>query len=70
MNMCNKPIVGNIGHFDDVVDMAGHARLDGMVVDVIRPRIDRFPFSGGYGVIVLASWRPLNLGCAGISWPP
>merc|ERR1719326_229397 len=51
--MKNNAIMGNIGHFDNEIDMAG---LEGMA--------DRFVFPDGHGVIVLAAGRLLNLGCA------
>jgi len=62
--MKNNAIVGNIGHFDNEIDMAGLEGLEGMKVDNIKPQVDRFVFPDGHGVIVLASGRLLNLGCA------
>jgi adenosylhomocysteinase len=62
--MKNNAIVGNIGHFDNEIDMAGLEGLDGMKVENIKPQVDRFVFPDGHGVIVLASGRLLNLGCA------
>jgi len=62
--MKNNAIVGNIGHFDNEIDMAGLEKLAGMVVENIKPQVDRFVFPDGHGVIVLASGRLLNLGCA------
>merc|ERR1712160_14527 len=62
--MKNNAIVGNIGHFDNEIDMAGLENLPGMKVDNIKPQVDRFVFPDGHGVIVLASGRLLNLGCA------
>merc|ERR1740139_968916 len=62
--MKNNAIVGNIGHFDNEIDMAGLENLAGMKVDNIKPQVDRFVFPDGHGVIVLASGRLLNLGCA------
>jgi len=62
--MKNNAIVGNIGHFDNEIDMAGLEGLEGMKVENIKPQVDRFEFPDGHGVIVLASGRLLNLGCA------
>jgi adenosylhomocysteinase len=62
--MKNNAIVGNIGHFDNEIDMAGLEKFPGMVVENIKPQVDRFVFPDGHGVIVLASGRLLNLGCA------
>jgi len=62
--MKNNAIVGNIGHFDNEIDMAGLEKLEGMKVENIKPQVDRFVFPDGHGVIVLASGRLLNLGCA------
>merc|ERR1712238_624990 len=62
--MKNNAIVGNIGHFDNEIDMAGVENFPGIVVENIKPQVDRFVFPGGHGVIVLASGRLLNLGCA------
>merc|ERR1712010_147206 len=62
--MKNNAIVGNIGHFDNEIDMAGLEGLAGVTVENIKPQVDRFVFPDGHGVIVLASGRLLNLGCA------
>merc|ERR1712029_230675 len=56
--------VGNIGHFDNEIDMAGLEGFPGIKVENIKPQVDRFVFPDGHGVIVLASGRLLNLGCA------
>merc|ERR1712024_168483 len=63
-NMKNNAIVGNIGHFDNEIDMAGLEGFPGIKVENIKPQVDRFVFPDGHGVIVLASGRLLNLGCA------
>merc|ERR1712048_32259 len=63
-NMKNNAIVGNIGHFDNEIDMAGLEGFAGIKVEDIKPQVDRFVFPDGHGVIVLASGRLLNLGCA------
>merc|ERR1711972_1275951 len=62
--MKNNAIVGNIGHFDNDIDMAGVEKFEGIQVETIKPQVDRFVFPDGHGVIVLASGRLLNLGCA------
>merc|ERR1712184_118029 len=62
--MKNNAIVGNIGHFDNEIDMNGLEKTEGIKVENIKPQVDRFVFPDGHGVIVLASGRLLNLGCA------
>jgi len=62
--MKNNAIVGNIGHFDNEIDMAGLEGAEGIKIENIKPQVDRFAFPSGNGVIVLASGRLLNLGCA------
>jgi len=62
--MKNNAIVGNIGHFDNEIDMAGLEGFPGIKCENIKPQVDRFEFPDGHGVIVLASGRLLNLGCA------
>lgn len=60
--MKNNAIVGNIGHFDNEIDMAGLMKIT--KCENIKPQVDRFVFEDGHGVIVLAQGRLLNLGCA------
>merc|ERR1712227_231443 len=62
--MKNNAIVGNIGHFDNEIQMAELEGFPGIKVENIKPQVDRFEFPDGHGVIVLASGRLLNLGCA------
>merc|ERR1712070_960158 len=62
--MKNNAIVGNIGHFDNEIDMAGLESYPGIKRITIKPQCDRFVFPDGHGVIVLAEGRLLNLGCA------
>jgi adenosylhomocysteinase len=62
--MKNNAIVGNIGHFDNEIDMAGLEGSEGIKIENIKPQVDRFVFPNGNGIIVLASGRLLNLGCA------
>merc|ERR1711874_635060 len=52
--MKNNAIVGNIGHFDNEIDMAGLEGLTGIKVENIKPQVDRYEFPDGHGVIVLA----------------
>merc|ERR1712125_52151 len=63
-SMKNNAIIGNIGHFDNEIDMAGLENFPGIKVENIKPQVDRSVFPDGHGVIVLASGRLLNLGCA------
>jgi adenosylhomocysteinase len=60
--MKNNAIVGNIGHFDNEIDMAGLEK--GTKRMNIKPQCDRYEFPDGHGVIILAEGRLLNLGCA------
>merc|ERR1712238_482072 len=60
--MKNNAIVGNIGHFDNEIDMAGLEKITKRIN--IKPQVDRFVFGNGNGIIVLAEGRLLNLGCA------
>jgi adenosylhomocysteinase len=62
--MKNNAIVGNIGHFDNEIDMAALAKTKGIKRVNIKPQVDRWQFADGHGVIVLAEGRLLNLGCA------
>jgi len=62
--MKNNAIVCNIGHFDNEIDMAGLENVKGMKVEHIKEQVDRFVFPDRHGVIVLASGRLMNLGCA------
>jgi adenosylhomocysteinase len=62
--MKNNAIVGNIGHFDNEIDMATMERDPSVKRENIKPQVDRWIFDDGHGVIVLAEGRLLNLGCA------
>jgi adenosylhomocysteinase len=62
--MKNNAIVGNIGHFDNEIDMTALETFPGIKVENIKPQVDRFIFPDGHGVIMLASGRLCNLGCA------
>ena len=62
--MKDKAIVGNIGHFDNEIDMAGLKNYPGIEVINIKPQYDEWRFPDGHSVMVLAEGRLLNLGCA------
>merc|ERR1711933_411152 len=62
--MKNNAIVGNIGHFDNEIEMERLESFEGIKVENIKPQVDRFVFPDGHGIIILASGRLLNLGCA------
>jgi adenosylhomocysteinase len=62
--MKHQAIVGNIGHFDNEIDMAGLARLPGIRRENIKPQVDEWWFADGHAVIVLSEGRLLNLGNA------
>ena len=61
--MKDKAIVGNIGHFDNEIDMAG-LESSGAVKKTIKPQFDEWTFPGGRSILVLAEGRLMNLGCA------
>jgi adenosylhomocysteinase len=62
--MKDKAIVGNIGHFDNEIDMAGLKKVKGIERINIKPQYDEYRFPDGHSVMVLAEGRLLNLGCA------
>ena len=62
--MKDKAIVGNIGHFDNEIDMAGLKKIPGIERINIKPQYDEFRFPDGHSVMILAEGRLLNLGCA------
>ncbi len=62
--MKHQAIVGNIGHFDHEIDMAGLARLPGIERVNIKPQVDKWIFPDGHAIIVLSEGRLLNLGNA------
>jgi adenosylhomocysteinase len=62
--MKDKAIVGNIGHFDNEIDMAGLKRVSGIRTINIKPQYDEWVFPDGHSVLILAEGRLLNLGCA------
>jgi len=57
-------IVGNIGHFDNEIDMAGLAKLPGVERRNIKPQVDEWVFEDGHSILVLSEGRLLNLGNA------
>jgi adenosylhomocysteinase len=62
--MKHQAIVGNIGHFDNEIDMAGLAQLPGVTRLNIKPQVDEWRFANGKSIIVLSEGRLLNLGNA------
>jgi adenosylhomocysteinase len=62
--MKDKAIVGNIGHFDNEIDMAGLKKIKGIKRNNIKPQYDEWIFPDGHSVLILAEGRLLNLGCA------
>jgi len=62
--MKHQAIVGNIGHFDNEIDMAGLANVPGIRRVEVKPQVDEWVFPDGHTVIVLSEGRLLNLGNA------
>jgi adenosylhomocysteinase len=62
--MKHQAIVGNIGHFDDEIDMAGLEKVPGVERIEIKPQVHEWTFPDGHSVIVLSEGRLLNLGNA------
>lgn len=62
--MKHQAIVGNIGHFDNEIDMTGLARVPGIERRTIKPQVDEWAFPDGHSIIVLSEGRLLNLGNA------
>jgi adenosylhomocysteinase len=62
--MKHQAIVGNIGHFDNEIDIAGLAKLPGVTKTEIKPQVHEWTFADGHSVIVLSEGRLLNLGNA------
>ena len=62
--MKDKAIVGNIGHFDNEIDMAGLKSVPGIRRVQVKPQYDEWIFPDGHSLLVLAEGRLLNLGCA------
>ncbi len=62
--MKDKAIVGNIGHFDNEIDIAGLKKTEGIERVNIKPQYDEWVFPDGHSILMLAEGRLLNLGCA------
>jgi adenosylhomocysteinase len=62
--MKHQAIVGNIGHFDNEIDMAGLAKTPGIVKNEVKPQVHEWVFPDGHSIIVLSEGRLLNLGNA------
>jgi adenosylhomocysteinase len=62
--MKHQAIVGNIGHFDNEIDIAGLSRLPGIERVNIKPQVDEWVFPDGHAIILLSEGRLLNLGNA------
>jgi adenosylhomocysteinase len=62
--MKHQAIVGNIGHFDNEIDMTGLAKVPGVHRTIIKPQVDEWTFPDGHAIIVLSEGRLLNLGNA------
>jgi len=62
--MKHQAIVGNIGHFDNEIDMAGLERWSGIRKINVKPQVDEWTFPDGHTIIVLSEGRLLNLGNA------
>ena len=60
----DKAIIGNIGHFDNEIDMAGLARTPGVTKTSIKPQVDEWTYPDGHSIIVLSEGRLMNLGNA------
>merc|ERR1712061_412148 len=64
VKMKNNAIVGNIGHFDNEIDMAGLEKYPGVKRLNIKAQVDKWTFPSGNAIVILAEGRLLNLGCA------
>lgn len=62
--MKHRAVIGNIGHFDNEIDMAGLKKIPGIKKRNIKPQYDEWIFKDGHSVLILAEGRLLNLGCA------
>ncbi|HEY4449994.1 MAG TPA: adenosylhomocysteinase [Solirubrobacteraceae bacterium] len=62
--MKHQAVVGNIGHFDDEIDIAGLSRIEGIERVNIKPQVDKWVFPDGHAIIMLSEGRLLNLGNA------
>ena len=62
--MKHQAVVGNIGHFDNEIDMAGLQRFPGVARKTVKPQVDEYRFPDGHSIIILSEGRLLNLGNA------
>ena len=62
--MKHQAIVGNIGHFDNEIDISGLAKVEGITRNNIKPQVDEWVFASGRSIIMLSEGRLLNLGNA------
>ncbi len=62
--MKHQAIVGNIGHFDNEIDVAGLEKFSGITKINIKPQVDEYVFPDGHSIILLSEGRLLNLGNA------
>ncbi|MEV4618496.1 adenosylhomocysteinase [Asanoa sp. NPDC049573] len=62
--MKHNAIVGNVGHFDNEIDMAGLARVPGIVKTEVKPQVHEWQFPDGHAILVLSEGRLMNLGNA------
>jgi adenosylhomocysteinase len=62
--MKHQAILGNIGHFDNEIDIAGLTNLDGVKRETIKPQVDKWILPNGRAIILLSEGRLLNLGNA------
>ena len=62
--MKHQAIVGNIGHFDNEIDIAGLTKVEGITRNNIKPQVDEWVFADGHSIIMLSEGRLLNLGNA------
>jgi adenosylhomocysteinase len=60
----HQAIIGNIGHFDNEIDMAGLAQTPGITRTTVKPQVDEWRFADGHTILVLSEGRLLNLGNA------
>ena len=62
--MKHQAIVGNIGHFDNEIDLAGLEKTPGIVKREVKPQVHEFTFADGHSILMLSEGRLLNLGNA------
>lgn len=62
--MKHNAVVGNIGHFDNEIDVDGLNKWPNIKINNIKPQLDQYIFPDGHAILLLAEGRLLNLGCA------